>query len=94
MRFHIFRDPAHGLIAGEEHECAGRAFVCEVGDPFFQGLFVAGVFGFGHLAHEMQGHLLFVIERASNLQRRDILGTHAMAEIGKIGGSDRERRAG
>jgi len=94
MGFHGLSDSAHGLVAGEENEGAGEAFVSEVSDPFFEGFFVAGIFGFRHLADEVELHLAFVVKRAADLEGRDFLGADALAEVGEIRGSNGERGAG
>ena len=78
---HQFRDRAHRLVAGEEHERAGFAFLGEVGDPLGQRSLVIRRLWFGHLLHEMKAHLFFVVERTPDLQRWDLLGTHAVSKI-------------
>ena len=86
MGFHGFGDRSHRLVACEKDERAGFAPVDKVGDPFFQGFFVAGILGFGHLADEVKRHLALVIERASDLQRLHLLRAYSAAEVLEVWG--------
>ncbi len=84
----------HGAVAGEEDEGAALRFLDEVLDPLGEGGVVAGVARVGHFARDEEAHLLFVVERAADLQAGDVLGADAFAEVAELGVAGGEGGAG
>ena len=65
-----------------------------MGDPLGErGLVIRGL-RFGHLLDEVQAHLFLVVERAPDLECRDILGPHTVSKIRQIRRAGGECRAG
>ena len=82
------------LVAGKQYKRAPLGEGEIMRDPFLQSLVKGGRGRFRHGWHQVQSHLLGVVERAADAQGLHFFSTDAVAKIPKILLAHAKRRAG